>query len=727
MSSNDVRGALPSCTSDDAVKYTVIAAFAAVAWYNCIELNVQVFLTFKRHRGLYFWSLIVASWGIALHALGFILKFFVEGTPWELYSVIIMLGWWAMVTGQSIVLWSRLHLVVRDNRLLRAVLAMICIDAICLHIPTSVLTWGSYSPNPAPFQSKFEIVEKVQMTVFVVQETIISVLYVWATLRLLKPIYHGRTRKVLVHLVVINVVIICMDAVLLGMEYSDHYEIQASLKPMVYSIKLKLEFAVLNQLMVLANTGLTDAARSQHNQKGRNGSSSTAGGIDESWDPTAAKEKSADYQKPSKQDAWDHRQADKGMNANPGGRKKWIPSLDRNAIVKVSDFEVRSEDKTAVGSAQQPGGKATKPAAKSLMGTTVVGMPKNAAKPRSSVEHLNRDPSPTDSETRLNPFSKIRDAGEDMNIAMDGHEDGILGTASAARGRSDEEESSVTRQLNENAHRGSQRPSTDAQRPASRKKSAFPTQEKAHEVMGTGPSGSGPRISPSRARNVDTQDHARAAGSETAGLTSSASSGAASSETRVAPSDSAVQIPAAADPFSHAAWPVPGGQKGERTAAAAAAPDSLGTNTHISAAPTVSMSAPAKKIRNAAHNTAKYMTAHPLTHEDGRPRGTGADDEDAYDPGQLDPYDNFVGAGVGAGSKMGDRAVGPQPPGIPADQNVLRRPRPIAAGEEHRHSVENIIGGGGGNDDDDVDFDDQLMDDFGMKKRPNRDEETGRY
>jgi hypothetical protein len=35
------------------------------------------------------------------------------------------IGWWSMVTGQSIVLYSRLHLVVSNQRVLRRVLIMI--------------------------------------------------------------------------------------------------------------------------------------------------------------------------------------------------------------------------------------------------------------------------------------------------------------------------------------------------------------------------------------------------------------------------------------------------------------------------------------------------------------------------------------------------------------------------------------------------------------------------
>jgi hypothetical protein len=47
-----------------------------------------------------------------------------------------------MVTGQSLVLYSRLHLLVRDSRKLKWILYMIITDVFLFHIPTTVFTFG---------------------------------------------------------------------------------------------------------------------------------------------------------------------------------------------------------------------------------------------------------------------------------------------------------------------------------------------------------------------------------------------------------------------------------------------------------------------------------------------------------------------------------------------------------------------------------------------------------
>lgn len=89
-------GALPYSP----VQYCILAAGTAVAWVYAVEINITILLTFKRRNGLYFWSLLISSWGIVLHALGFILKFLV-GVNWIMACTIIDLGWVPMVTGVS--------------------------------------------------------------------------------------------------------------------------------------------------------------------------------------------------------------------------------------------------------------------------------------------------------------------------------------------------------------------------------------------------------------------------------------------------------------------------------------------------------------------------------------------------------------------------------------------------------------------------------------------------
>lgn len=177
-----------------------------------------------------------------------------------------------MVTGQSFVLYSRLHLVVRKKRTLHLVLAMIIIDAFILHTPTIVLTIGSNSSKGHTFAPIFNVMERIQLAIFCIQEFIISTIYIVCTVRLLGSIYHSKTRTVMIQLIVINGICLSMDAVLIGLEYSNNYVGETSAKGMIYAIKLKLEFTVLNQLMSLTQRGLTEADATWRGDANRNAS-----------------------------------------------------------------------------------------------------------------------------------------------------------------------------------------------------------------------------------------------------------------------------------------------------------------------------------------------------------------------------------------------------------------------------------------------------------------------
>ncbi|KAL6243754.1 hypothetical protein RBB50_009187 [Rhinocladiella similis] len=233
----------------------IIAFFLSLAMYNVIELQIMVFGTFNRFKGLYFWSLVISGLGIIPYALGFLFKYFSilkGGGKW--FSVFLLsIGWYPMVTGQAIVLWSRLHLIVtgeKGDKILRWTKWMIIVNAICLHVPTTVLTFGSNSDTDTQtFVRGYNVMEKVQMCGFFLQEVILSTIYIIETVRILHTSVQEHTRRLMYQLMAINVLIIIMDIGLLGLECASLYILETTIKPVFYSIKLKLEFAILGRLV----------------------------------------------------------------------------------------------------------------------------------------------------------------------------------------------------------------------------------------------------------------------------------------------------------------------------------------------------------------------------------------------------------------------------------------------------------------------------------------------
>jgi hypothetical protein len=233
----------------------LIAGFFAISIYNVVDINVQIFCTFQKRIGLYFWSLFVASWGIVIHSLGFLLKFFRLCENDYANITIITLGGVPMVIGQSVVLYSRLHLVVEDKWKIRWVLIMIISSFFLFTVPPTILNYGSNSDNPESYLHPFEIYEKIALLGFSLQEFIISGLYMWETWKLLRTVMLGRsdsTRRLMKHLILVNALVIFLDITLLALVFTNQYQIETTYKSAMYSTKLKLEFPVLNGLRDLA-------------------------------------------------------------------------------------------------------------------------------------------------------------------------------------------------------------------------------------------------------------------------------------------------------------------------------------------------------------------------------------------------------------------------------------------------------------------------------------------
>ncbi|KAJ5943776.1 hypothetical protein N7516_003944 [Penicillium verrucosum] len=259
---------MPGFRDDNVAVRTLMIVFTSIALYNAIELLILLFLTFTHYRGLYFWTLLLSViLGVVPHAIGYLLGFFILAPLW--FSLTLStIGFYVMVPGQSLVLYSRLHLVVNNNKVLRFVLWLIIIDAIILLIPTTVLTFcTAYVANPSMIVG-YNVMERMQLAWFCAQEMVISGIYIVETVKLLRmmPDKDRRRSRIMYELLTINFVIILLDICLLLVEYIGLYSLQTTLKAMVYSIKLKLEFGVLGKLVDLVQTHRSQPTSSEHEE-----------------------------------------------------------------------------------------------------------------------------------------------------------------------------------------------------------------------------------------------------------------------------------------------------------------------------------------------------------------------------------------------------------------------------------------------------------------------------
>jgi hypothetical protein len=221
-----------------------------------IELTVQIFATFKRYTGLYFYSLLVCTCCICIRQIGRICIDFVPGLNKVFSLTLTMLGWVGMVTGFAMVLYSRLHLVTRNRKILRAVLCMIIFNVFALHMTTMIAQIGVVTKHQPQWISWYPAAEKIQIVGFTVQEIIISGIYVRYIYGLVGHDFSEKTKRNMTLLVLVQVVCILIDFPFIYLTFADLFLIKATASSLCYAIKIKLEFIVLNQLMDIAKGGI---------------------------------------------------------------------------------------------------------------------------------------------------------------------------------------------------------------------------------------------------------------------------------------------------------------------------------------------------------------------------------------------------------------------------------------------------------------------------------------
>ncbi|KAJ5119291.1 hypothetical protein N7448_009960 [Penicillium atrosanguineum] len=228
-----------------------IISMFAIGSYNALEVGLMTFDCFKYYRGVYFWSMQVAAWGILVHGIPGMIRFLAI-SPNRPMAIPFIIGWNAMVTGQPIVLYSRLHLVATDSNHLRWVLWMIFGTFFTLNIPMTII-FLEVNVGHGRFTQSAAIFDRIQLVGFCLQDYIICGIYIREAIRALRPVFEMRGRdgcKLIIQLIAMNMIVVLMNTILIVTEFKVHF-IQISLKTVVYSVKLKLEFSILTHLRCL--------------------------------------------------------------------------------------------------------------------------------------------------------------------------------------------------------------------------------------------------------------------------------------------------------------------------------------------------------------------------------------------------------------------------------------------------------------------------------------------
>ncbi|KAL8706515.1 MAG: hypothetical protein Q9201_000447 [Fulgogasparrea decipioides] len=238
------------------------AAFIGMALLLVVEVNFEIFRTFKRRKGLYYWAFTVGSCACAFDAIGLTIKFFSNGTTyhiWPLYTLLASVGWAIFSVAQLLILYSRLHLVTESHRLRRGILLMIAIGSPMIIVPDWVAVWPAWNPDPqvtSEWSPRLAIIERYAQLGFDLMEVTISGIYIYRLRKFLLVKSSVRQRRVMLDLVYIFALVITLDITNVILVFLNRVGVSHPIQTFSYILKLRLEFVVLNQLVAVAAHGL---------------------------------------------------------------------------------------------------------------------------------------------------------------------------------------------------------------------------------------------------------------------------------------------------------------------------------------------------------------------------------------------------------------------------------------------------------------------------------------
>ena len=219
-------------------------------------------------------------------------------------NILMTVGLVLMVPGQSLVLYSRLHLISSNRNLVRSISCMIIVLAVLLCAPTCMLNLREYTYQPGTYTLTYATMAKIQTTLSTFEEVFISCVYIWETRNAMRVNLNAQDRKWMWQLIAMNLFLLVMDITLLVMEFLELYMILNTFKSLAHSFKLKIEFAVLTQMVQVSQgrrqSGCSAMVASQNLENFSNWSKSIVSRVEDGDEEQAREEEEEEEEEKSK-------------------------------------------------------------------------------------------------------------------------------------------------------------------------------------------------------------------------------------------------------------------------------------------------------------------------------------------------------------------------------------------------------------------------------------------
>ena len=139
------------------------------------------------------------------------------------------------------------------------VLIFLLSGSFALIVPNLIFIWPAYDIDPkvsSLWSPRMDIMSRIDQIGFTLIESVLSGIYIWSLVNLLRVKSTVRQRRVMLDLIYVNIIAISLDLLEVIMVWLNQLGMALPIQAFSYALKLKLEFTVLNQLMAIAARGI---------------------------------------------------------------------------------------------------------------------------------------------------------------------------------------------------------------------------------------------------------------------------------------------------------------------------------------------------------------------------------------------------------------------------------------------------------------------------------------
>lgn len=253
------------------IQVSLFIAFASIAIWSSVPLTFRLFLTIKKRRTLYFWSILLCTWGLSLREVGYMLTLLAGNPFWPFGDILAQICWIMMVTGFALVLYSRLNLICESLKVRRAVIYMIIFNAVVWHTFMITLSFGRIKlgmegkvEEKARWTKVYQPLERIHICFFNGQEILIACLYIRAAYQYLCACSTSdkQVRNAMRLLVGAQIIVVALDLAIIVLDFCGYLMLKLFINSFCYCVRLELEFMVLNQLMEISRLGMAGGGMS---------------------------------------------------------------------------------------------------------------------------------------------------------------------------------------------------------------------------------------------------------------------------------------------------------------------------------------------------------------------------------------------------------------------------------------------------------------------------------